>query len=142
MHYISGLNHQNKLTMDTNSNALNWFEIPATDIVRAQKFYETVFAVSMHNMGEMMGMKMLAFPIDPASGKVSGGLVQSQTHTPAQNGTIVYLNANPSIQQVIDRIEAAGGKVVMPRTQISPEVGYMAFFVDTEGNRVGLHAQN
>jgi predicted enzyme related to lactoylglutathione lyase len=128
--------------MDSNSNALNWFEIPATDIVRAQKFYETVFAVSMHNMGEMMGMKMLAFPIDPASGKVSGGLVQSQTHTPAQNGTIVYLNANPSIQQVIDRIEAAGGKVVMPRTQISPEVGYMAFFVDTEGNRVGLHAQN
>jgi uncharacterized protein len=128
--------------MDMNANAINWFEIPATDITRAQKFYEAAFAISMHSMGEMMGMKMTGFPSDPMSGKVSGGLVQGPMHTPSQNGVIVYLNANPSIQAVIDRIEPAGGKVVMPRTQISPEIGYMAFFVDTEGNRVGLHAQD
>jgi len=128
--------------MDTNANAINWFEIPATDIARAQKFYEAAFAISMHSMGDMMGMKFVGFPSDPMNGKVSGGLVQGPMHTPSQTGVIVYLNANPSIQAVIDRIEPAGGKVVMPRTQISPEIGYMAFFVDTEGNRVGLHAQN
>jgi predicted enzyme related to lactoylglutathione lyase len=128
--------------MDTNANAINWFEIPATDIARAQKFYEAAFAISMHSMGDMMGMKFVGFPSDPMNGKVSGGLVQGPMHTPAQNGVVIYLNANPSIQAVIDRIEPAGGKVVMPRTQISPEIGYMAFFVDTEGNRVGLHAQN
>jgi predicted enzyme related to lactoylglutathione lyase len=131
-----------QIIMDTNANALNWFEIPATDIARAQKFYETVFAVTMHEMGEMAGMKMLGFPSDPMNGKVSGGLVHSQMHTPSQNGVVVYLNANPSIQEVIDRIEPAGGKVVMPRTVISHEIGVMAFFVDTEGNRIGLHAQN
>ena len=125
-----------------NANAINWFEIPATDIARAQKFYEAAFAISMHSMGDMMGMKFVGFPSDPMNGKVSGGLVQGPMHTPSQNGVIVYLNANPSIQAVIDRIEPAGGKVVMPRTQISPEIGYMAFFVDTEGNRIGLHAQD
>jgi predicted enzyme related to lactoylglutathione lyase len=63
-------------------------------------------------------------------------------HKPGMDGTIVYLNANPSIQSVIDRIESAGGKVLMPRTQVSEEIGYMAFFVDSEGNRIGLHAGN
>ena len=32
--------------------------------------------------------------------------------------------------------------IVMPKTQISPEIGYMAFFIDTEGNKMGLHGQN
>jgi hypothetical protein len=63
-------------------------------------------------------------------------------HTPSQDGAVIYLNGNPSIQAILDRIEPAGGKVIMPRTQISPEIGYMAFFIDTEGNRIGLHAQN
>jgi uncharacterized protein len=128
--------------MDTNTNSLNWFEIPATDITRAKKFYEAIFSFQMSDQGEMMGMKMTGFPFAPGSGKVSGGLVQGPMHTPAQTGAIVYLNANPSIQEVLDRIEPAGGKVLMPRTEISPEIGFMAFFVDTEGNRVGLHAQH
>ena len=128
--------------MDKNSNSLNWFEIPATDITRAKKFYGAIFNTEMEEMGEMMGMKMVAFPNDPGNGKASGALVQSQMHKPSTEGTVNYLNANPSIQAVIDRIETAGGKVVMPKTQISPEIGYMAFFIDSEGNRVGLNAQN
>jgi predicted enzyme related to lactoylglutathione lyase len=129
--------------MDKNSNSLNWFEIPAADINRAKKFYENVFAIEMDDMGEMMGMKMAGFPSDMGNGKASGGLVEGPMHKPSSSdGAVVYLNANPSIQQVIDRIEPAGGKVVMPKTQISPEIGYMAFFIDSEGNRVALHAQN
>jgi predicted enzyme related to lactoylglutathione lyase len=128
--------------MDKNSNALNWFEIPATDINRAKKFYETVFSVQMQDMGEMMGMKMAGFPSEMGNGKASGGLVQGPMHKPSTDGAVIYLNANPNIQTVIDRIEGAGGKVVMPKTQISPEIGHMAFFIDTEGNKVGLHGQN
>ena len=128
--------------MEKNANALNWFEIPAKDITRAKKFYESIFAINMQDMGEMMGMKMVGFPSEMGNGKVSGGLVQSEMHKPSTEGAVVYLNANPSIQTVIDRIETAGGKVVMPKTQISPEIGCMAFFIDSEGNKVALHAQN
>ena len=87
----------------------------------------------------MMGMKMSGFPADMGKGKVSGALAQSQMHKPSEEGAVIYLNANPDIQKVIDRIAPAGGKVAMPKTQISPEIGYMAFFIDTEGNKVGLH---
>ena len=128
--------------MEKTANALNWFEIPAKDITRAKKFYESIFNVQMADMPEMMGMKMTGFPAEMGNGKVSGALAQSQMHKPSTDGAVVYLNANPSIQNVIERIEKNGGKVVMPKTQISPEIGYMAFFTDTEGNKVGLHAQN
>jgi predicted enzyme related to lactoylglutathione lyase len=128
--------------MDKNANSLNWFEIPAADLPRAKKFYETIFSCQMQDYPEMMGMKMSGFPSDPGNGKASGAIAQSEFHTPAKDGALIYLNANPAIQTIIDRIEGAGGKVVMPKTQISPEIGYMAFFIDTEGNRVGLHAQN
>ena len=128
--------------MDRNSNSLNWFEIPAKDISRAKKFYESIFAIKMEDMNEMMGMKMVSFPSEMGNGKASGGLVQSEMHKPSTDGAVIYLNANPSIETVIDRIETAGGKVVMPKTQISPEIGCMAFFIDSEGNKVALHAQN
>jgi uncharacterized protein len=127
--------------MDNTTNALNWFEIPAVDIERAQKFYETIFGIEMMPM-PMGDLKMVTFPGDPMGGKVSGALCQHQMYSPMDNGALIYLNANPSIQAVIDRIESAGGKVKIPKTQISPEIGYMCVFIDSEGNRVALHAQN
>jgi predicted enzyme related to lactoylglutathione lyase len=127
--------------MDPNANALNWFEIPATDIERAKDFYQGIFDIEMESMPDMMNMKMAGFPTNMESGKVSGALVASDYHQPSSEGVLIYLNANPQIQVVIDRIEEFGGKIVMPRTEISPEIGYMAFFIDTEGNRIGLHAQ-
>ena len=127
--------------MDKTTNSLNWFEIPAKDVNRAQKFYENIFSLKMEPMPEMMGMKMVGFPADMGNGKVSGALAQSDQHKPSPDGAIIYLNANPNIQKVIDKIESSGGKVVMPKTHISPEIGYMAFFIDSEGTRMGLHAQ-
>ena len=128
--------------MTSKENSLNWFEIPALNIERAQKFYETIFDIKMEQMQEMMGMKMAGFPADMGNGKASGALVESQTHKPSMEGCVIYLNANPEIQTVIDRIEKANGKVLLPKTQISPEIGYMAFFLDSEGNKMALHAQN
>ena len=128
--------------MDKNSNALNWFEIPATDINRAKSFYENIFGIDMGEVQEMMGMHMAMFPSEMGNGKASGGLVQSQMHKPSQEGAVVYLNANPAMDSVISKIEAAGGTVQMPKTQITPEIGYMAFFTDSEGNKVALHSEN
>jgi uncharacterized protein len=127
--------------MDKSSNALNWFEVPALDISRAKKFYETIFAAEMADMPEMMGMKMAAFPADWNTGKVSGALAQSEMHKPSHDGTVIYLNSNPDIQTVLDRVESAGGKIAMPRTSLGPN-GFMAFIIDTEGNKMGLHAEN
>ena len=127
--------------MDEKSNSLNWFEIPADDLTRAKKFYEKVFDCKLNPQPDMMGMKMASFPSDMKSGKVSGGIVQSNMHKPSKTGPVLYLNAEPSIDTVINRVEKAGGQVVMPKTQITPELGYMAFFIDSEGNKIGLHAQ-
>jgi uncharacterized protein len=126
--------------MDNTTNSLNWFEIPATDIKRAKKFYETILNIKMEEQ-EMMNMKMAFFPYEPGSGKASGGLCQSDFHKPSMDGVIVYLNGNPDLKSVLDKVESAGGRVVMPKTEITPDIGYMAFFVDSEGNRVALHSQ-
>jgi hypothetical protein len=127
--------------MDSNANALNWFEISVSDMARAKKFYESVFGVSMQEQ-EMMGMKMAFFPAENMNGKVSGGLVQGPMHKPSMDGAKIYFNGNPDLSNALNRVEAAGGKIMMPKTQISPEIGYMAFFTDTEGNAVALHSSN
>ncbi len=125
--------------MDANTNSLNWFEIPAKDIKRAKKFYQAIFKIKMEEI-EMMGMKMAFFPWKDGNGKATGGLVQSKMHKPsATAGAVVYLNANPDLKTVLGRVAKAGGKVTMPKTPIG-EFGNMAFFIDSEGNRMALHS--
>ncbi|CAN5878367.1 VOC family protein [soil metagenome] len=124
--------------MTTQENALNWFEIPASDIKRAAKFYETIFDVKMEQQ-EQMGMKMAFFPADMKS-KVSGSLVEGPMHKPSADGAKIYLNGNPDLSAALGKVEAAGGKIAMPKTKISDEIGFMAFFVDSEGNTGALHS--
>lgn len=124
--------------MSAATNSLNWFEIPALDIARAKKFYETIFEIKMQEM-EMPGMQYAMFPFDPAIAKVAGALAKSQFHTPSATGSIIYLNANPDLQNVLDRVGAAGGEVTMPKTSIGGN-GFMAFFSDTEGNAMAVHS--
>lgn len=126
--------------MDASANILNWFEVSVSDIARAKKFYETIFSIQMEEM-DMMGMKMAMFPYDMTGGKLSGALVQSDMHKPSPDGVKVYFNGNPDLDTALSKVEAAGGKVVMPKGKISDDIGYMAFFIDTEGNAVALHSQ-
>ncbi|MBK9538833.1 MAG: VOC family protein [Flavobacteriales bacterium] len=127
--------------MDNKSNALNWFEIAVHDLARAQKFYEAVFNISMEAM-DMPGMQMRSFPADSMNGKAGGALVKSDMHKPSATGSVIYLNGNPDLSDALSRVEKAGGKVIMPKTEISPEIGHMAFFTDTEGNTVAMHSQS
>lgn len=126
--------------MDANINSINWFEIPVDDMQRAKHFYQVIFSIHMDEQ-EMMNMQMTTFPYDPGNGKVGGALVKSESHKPSTEGIIIYLNANPNMDSVLEKIEPQGGKILMGKTQISPEIGYMAFFLDTEGNRIALHSR-
>lgn len=125
--------------MDGSVNIINWFEVSVSDIARARKFYETIFSITMEET-EMMGMKMAFFPAEQMNGKVSGALVQGDMHQPSMDGAKLYFNGNPDLDNALSKVEAAGGKVMMPKTHISPEIGYMAFFSDSEGNSVALHS--
>lgn len=120
-------------------NAINWFEIPVTDIARAKKFYETIFGFQTMNMS-MGNMLMEMFPADEHG--TTGALIQWEHGKPSAEGTMVYLNADGILDDVLSRVESAGGKVAMPKTLITEEYGHMAAIIDTEGNRVGLHSPN
>ncbi len=125
--------------MTAQENALNWFEISVADIGRAKKFYETIFGIEMPEQ-EMMGRHMAFFPSENMSGRVSGSLVQSDMHQPSQGGVKLYLNGNPDLSHALGKVEGAGGKTLMPKTKITDEIGFMAFFTDTEGNTIALHS--
>lgn len=125
--------------MNKDSNVLNWFEIPAADISRAKTFYKTIFGLEDMNEMEMMGNQMAFFPANEGNGKVSGALVMGEGYKPTMDGALIYLNADPKMEAA-EKIEASGGKIIMPKTHISPEIGYMAVFIDSEGNRMALHS--
>lgn len=123
-------------------NAISWFEIPTTDLQRARKFYEEIFQVKM-DLVEMGNFKMCFFPLEDPMQGVGGTLVHTEGDfhkASATDGVVIYLNANPDVQNVLSRVEEAGGKIIVPKTEISPEYGFMGFFIDTEGNRVGVHS--
>lgn len=119
--------------------AAAWFEIPVKNMARAKKFYQYIFEIELDDLPMEQGPKMSMFPVE--EGGVGGALIEAQDfYTPSHEGTLVYLAANPDLQDVLDRIEPNGGKVLNPKTQISDEYGYMAVFEDTEGNRLALHS--
>lgn len=118
-------------------NAVNWFEIPAADFERAIRFYENVMTCKLERM--TMGDAMMAmFPT--AESGVGGCVVSHPMMKPSPDGSCVYLNAGKDLAPALARVAPAGGSVVVPRTKISDEIGYFAVFIDSEGNRVGLHS--
>ncbi|MCW7540059.1 VOC family protein [Aquabacterium sp. A7-Y] len=122
------------------THAVNWFEIPVQDMERAQRFYETLLAAPLKR--EQVGAYTLAvFPAAGGGVGVGGCLLAGgDAPPPAQTGTVVYLNAEPSLDTVLARVEAAGGRIAMPRIDLPGELGCCAHVLDPEGNRVGLHA--
>jgi len=121
-------------------NAISWFEIPTKDINRAQKFYEAIFQIKMTAL-DMEQIKMRMFPLEDQMG-VGGALVYNDKFykSSTTEGPLIYLNGNPDLQTVLDRVEAAGGTIQVPKTMISPDYGHMCIFIDTEGNRIALHS--
>jgi uncharacterized protein len=123
-----------------NTHAINWFEIPVTDFDRAKKFYQNIFDFEMpeNTMGDArMGFLLYDFQ----NGGRGGAIVYHPSfYTPAENGTLVYLNCEPDLSIVLSRVEAAGGSVTKPKTLVAENLGYWALIKDSEGNRVALHS--
>jgi uncharacterized protein len=120
-------------------NLINWFEIPASDFNRAVSFYKAILEVEIQQT-EMFGTKMGFFPSDGKN--VSGAIVEGEDYKPSTNGVLTYLNAGNDLQIVLDKIEPNNGKVIVPKTQISPEMGYFGMFIETEGNKMAVHSTN
>lgn len=120
------------------NHAISWFEIPAPNFDRAVKFYSDILGIKMEK-SKMMGLEMGFFPYQAES--VSGAVVTGEGCVPGDKGTLIYLNGGEDLNSALSKVEKAGGKVLVPKTQISEEIGYFAIFMDTEGNRIGLHSR-
>ncbi len=126
--------------MEMWKNAVQWFEIPVQNFDKAKKFYEAIFDYQMPEM-PMGEARMGILLHDQQGGGVGGAIVAGTGREPNANGSMVYLSAGNDLSTVLNRVSKAGGAVVVPKTQITPEYGYFAIFQDTEGNHVGLHSQ-
>lgn len=118
---------------------VGWFEIPAADMERAIKFYETVFDCKL-DRNTMGDFDMAWFPWNEEVKGAGGSLVSHKMYTPSQEGVLVYFSSE-DINTELSRVEDAGGVVLREKTEISPDIGYMAYFTDTEGNRIALHSR-
>ncbi|MGY0197501.1 VOC family protein [Leptothrix sp. BB-4] len=119
--------------------AINWFEIPVTDLDRAQRCYEAVLDRPLRR--ESMGpqAELAVFPYEP--GAATGGcLMKSPGLRPSPDGARIYLNAEPSLDAAVGRAERAGLRVLVPRVDLPGDMGAFAVIVDSEGNHVGMHA--
>lgn len=118
-------------------NALNWFEIPATDFDRAVSFYETLLQIQLRR--EIFGGTM-PNAIFPYESGIGGAVAQVPYAQPGADGAIIYLNArNMAVfDTALAQVEALGGEIVLPKTALGA-TGHIALIRDPEGNRVGLH---
>lgn len=119
-------------------NYVNWFEIPVLDLQRAVAFYNHIYNIKMETL-ELNDYLMGFFPADNGIG---GAIVKGPGCIPTETGTLVYLNGGNDLTEVLNRIEEAGGRIVMTKTKINDESGYFALFIDTEGNKLALHSKN
>ena len=121
-------------------NMVGWFEVPVTNMERAKAFYDTVFNIDIQ-VQDFGGVLMGWFPYADDKPGASGSLIKHEAYQASDSkGVLVYFSS-ADVDNELGRVEAAGGKVIQPKTQISPEVGYMGIFIDSEGNRMALHSR-
>jgi|SRR5690554_2118390 len=121
------------------NNLISIVEIPTAEFSRAVKFYQSVLSVNIEEV-DMDGTQMGVLPNE--EGTVNVCLVKGDDYKPTTDGTVVYLNAGNDLQPMLDKVEQNGGQVIVPKTEISPEMGFFALFIDTEGSKLGLHSNN
>jgi uncharacterized protein len=118
---------------------ISMFEIPATDILRAINFYESLLDIKIEKM-DVEGMKMGILPYEGQM--VTGVIIQADGYNPSADGVTLYLNAGENLQVVLDRVEKNGGQIIVPKTAHADESGYFALFIDSEGNKMALNSPN
>lgn len=119
-------------------NFVSWFEIPAYNHYRSVAFYNYIFAIEITTV-ELNGFCMGFFPADNG---ISGAIVTGQGCVPSETGPLLYLNGGNDLNDVLLKVNEAGGRVVMGKTFLSESAGYFALFIDSEGNRLALHSKH
>jgi len=123
-------------------NAVNWFEIPVTNYQRAKTFYQTILSVSISDMPmPEENVEYGIFPHDMENQGVGGAIMKMDKMIPSKDGSTVYLNGGDDLNVTLNKVVDAGGEVFIPKMAIG-ENGFIAQFIDTEGNRVALHSMN
>lgn len=124
-------------TMNGMKSFISIFEIPATEVSRAVDFYQAILNVEIEKM-DMPEMQMGIFPYEGQM--VVGVIIKAEGYQPSANGVTIYLNGGDNLQVILDKVEKNGGKVLVPKTLHADESGYFALFLDSEGNKIGLHS--
>ena len=119
-------------------NIISWFEIPVSDFARATAFYERVLNARLHLDTSFPGMRLAIFPSECP--EVGGALFEHPEARPHSDGVRVYLNGGDDLEPMLSRAVAAGGQIVMPKTHLRDDIGYIGMFRDCEGNVIGLHS--
>ncbi len=117
---------------------ITWFEIPVLNLQRATAFYNHIYGIEMEKT-EMNDYSMAVFPVTTGIG---GALVKGQGCVPSETGSLIYLNGGRNLQPILDRVEDAGGRIIMPKTKINDEAGHFALFIDSEGNKLAINSKN
>ena len=120
-------------------NYISIFEIPATDIKRAINFYEAILDVDIDHM-EMPGMEMGILPYE--NQQIIGVIMKGEGYEPSAKGVTIYLNGGDDLQVILEKVEQNGGSILVPKTPHADESGFFALFIDSEGNKMGLHSPN
>lgn len=115
------------------------FEIPATDIKRAINFYEAILDIDIEHM-EMPGMEMGILPYE--NQEVIGVIMKGEGYEPSAKGVTIYLNGGDDLQIILEKVKQNGGSILVPKTPHADESGFFALFIDSEGNKMGLHSPN
>ena len=125
-----------------NSNAVGWFEIPVTDMERAIKFYQNVFKVELAR-NEVGGLVMAWFPwVEGGTGAAGSLVYEKERYKPSKDGVLIYFTSQAGdVADELSRVEAEGGKMLLPKTLITEDIGYMGVFIDSEGNRIAVHSR-
>lgn len=144
---VSGAQYANAQTQNTSNTQsgnnmksfVSIFEIPATDITRAINFYQEILSIDIERM-DFDGMEMGLFPYEGQM--VTGVIMKGEGYEPSEKGVTIYLNAGENLQPVLDKVEQHGGKILIPKTPHADGQEFFAIFLDSEGNKMGLHSAN
>ncbi|MGB5437315.1 MAG: VOC family protein [Maribacter sp.] len=117
---------------------VSWFEIPAIDFQQAVNFYNHIFGITM----EQQNTNENAMAFFPTTTGIGGSVIAGQGYVPSDCGPLVYLNGGKDLSNVLNKVEEAGGRIIMSKTLISEEMGYFAIFIDSQGNKLALYSKN
>jgi len=130
---------QNKKKKETAiTDFVSWFEIPALNFNQAVRFYNHIFGIEMEENSTDVN-SMAFFPVTSGIG---GAVISGPGSIPSPIGPLIYLNGGNDLKNVLNKVEEAGGRIVMPKTLISEDEGYYAIFIDCQGNKLALHSKN